>query len=125
MFKTINSKIKILGKAVFQTNGGGNTPSGVGKYWYSTSATAWNTQSNWYTDSSHLNQAASLPDASTDVILLGNVAPAVDLDAAYWIQPNSINSTATGISFTSQVSNSVTCDITGNATFLNTATFGN
>ncbi len=123
MFKTINSTIKILGKAVFQISGD-NTPS-VGKYWYSTSATAWNTQSNWYTDSNHLNQADTLPDASTDVILLGNIAPAVDLDAEYWIQPNSINSTATGISFTSQVSNAVTCDITGNATFLNTATFGN
>lgn len=123
MFKTTNSNIKIHGK--FVVGASSNGPSGIGKYWYSTSATAWNTQSNWYTDVNHSNQAASLPDASTDVILLGNVAPAVDLDAAYWIQPNSINSTQTGMSFTSQLSGSVTCDITGNATFLNTATFGN
>lgn len=96
----------------------------VGKYWYSTSLTAWNTQSNWYTDVTHSIQATTLPNSATDVILLGEIAPVVDLDAQYWIQPNSINSTQTGITFTSLNNNTVTCSITGNATFINTATYG-
>jgi hypothetical protein len=104
-------------------DGGGYTPTGTGKYWYSTSATAWNTQTNWYTDAAHLYQAASLPDGATDVIILGNIGPSVDLDAAYWVQPNSIDSGTATVTFTSQNYGNVTCSISGNAVFNGNSTY--
>lgn len=102
---------------------GGYTPTGTGKYWYSTSATAWNTQSNWYTDAAHLYQAASLPGGATDVIILGNLGPSVDLDAAYWVQPNSIDAGTATVTFTSQSYGNVTCSISGNAVFNGNSTY--
>ncbi len=104
-------------------DGGGYTPTGIGKYWYSTSATAWNTQSNWFTDAAHLYQAASLPDGATDVIVLGNTGPSVDLDAAYWVEPNSIDTGSATVTFTSQSYGNVTCSISGNAVFNGNSTY--
>jgi hypothetical protein len=104
-------------------DGGEYTPTGTGKYWYSTSATAWNTQSNWYTDAAHLYQAAGLPDGATDVIILGNVGPSVDLDAAYWVEPNSIDTGSATVTFTSQNYGNVTCSISGNAVFNGNSTY--
>lgn len=99
------------------------TPSGTGKYFYSTSSTDWSSLNNWFTNSSHTLQAATLPTSATDVVILGNVAPLVDLDAAYWVQPNSINSGTVGIVFTSAMYGNVSCDITGNATFNGNSTY--
>ena len=52
---------------VFSVLDGGNfddgvTPSGTGKYWYSTSNTSWFTIGNWYTDAQHQLPAANLPE---------------------------------------------------------------
>ncbi len=99
-------------------------PAGTGKYWYSTGNTSWFTVGNWYTDLAHTQPAANLPDANTDVITVGSTAPSVDLDNGSWVQPNSIDATATGISFTSQLYATVTCDVSGSATFNGNAIFG-
>lgn len=97
--------------------------SGTGKYFYSTSSTDWSSTSNWFTNIQHTAQAATLPTSATDVVVLGNVAPIVNLDAAYWIQPNSINSGTAGIVFGSASYGNVSCDIVGNATFNGTSTY--
>jgi hypothetical protein len=99
------------------------TSSGTGKYFYSTSSTDWSSLNNWFTNIQHTAQAATLPTSATDVVVLGNVAPAVDLDAAYWIQPKSINCGTAGIVFTSEVYNTVSCNIVGNPTFNRFATY--
>ena len=119
----VQNVFSVLDGGNFDDQGGGYTPVGLGKYWYSTGATAWNTQSNWYTDAAHLYQAAGLPDGATDVIILGNTGPSVDLDAAYWVQPNSIDSGTATVTFTSQSYGNVTCSISGNAVFNGNSTY--
>lgn len=104
-------------------NVAGPTSSGYGKYFYSTSDTGWNTIGNWYTNSSHTAHAANLPLSSTDVVILGNVAPQVNLDANYWVQPKSIDAGTAGIVFTSNNYGNVTCSISGNATFNGNSTY--
>jgi hypothetical protein len=99
------------------------TPSGTGKYFYSISSTDWSSLNNWFTNVQHTLPAATLPTSATDVVVLGNVAPIVDLDAQYWIQPNSINSGTAGIVFNSSNSGNVTCSISGNATFNGNSTY--
>ena len=100
------------------------TPAGTGKYWYSTGNTSWFTVGNWYTDVAHQQPAANLPDGTIDVITLGAITPQVDLDNGSWVQPSSIDATATGIVFTSQNYVTVTCDISGSITFNGNAIFG-
>ena len=121
MIKIQNSNVKIYAKTKIEVESG--PVSTVGKYFYSTSSTDWSSLSNWFTNSSHTTQAATLPTSATDVVILGDVAPLVDLDAVYWVQPNSINSGTTGIVFTSAIFGNVSCDITGNATFNGNSTF--
>jgi hypothetical protein len=99
------------------------TPSGIGTYFYSTSSTAWNSLGNWFTDVQHTTQAGSLPTSATNVVILGEIAPVVNLDAAYWVQPNSINAGTAGIVFTSSNFGNVTCSISGNATFNGNSTY--
>jgi hypothetical protein len=99
------------------------TPSGTGKYFYSTSSTDWSSLSNWFTNVQHTTQAGSLPTSATDVVVLGNVAPIVNLDAVYWIQPNSIDAGTAGIVFNSSNFGNVTCSISGNATFNGNSTY--
>ena len=98
-------------------------PSGTGKYFYSTSSTDWSSLGNWFTNVQHTNQAGSLPTSATDVVVLGNVAPIVNLDAQYWVQPNSIDAGTAGIVFTSNNFGNVTCSISGNATFNGNSTY--
>ena len=98
-------------------------PSGTGKYFYSISSTDWSSLNNWFTNVQHTAQAATLPTSATDVVVLGSVAPAVNLDAVYWIQPNSINSGTAGIVFTSATFGNVTCAISGQATFNGNSTY--
>jgi hypothetical protein len=97
--------------------------SGTGKYFYSTSSTDWSSMSNWFTNVQHTAQAATLPTSATDVVVLGSVAPVVNLDAAYWVQPKSINSGTAGIVFGSVAFGNVSCDITGNAVFNGSSTY--
>lgn len=96
---------------------------GTGKYFYSTSSTDWSSTSNWFTNIEHTAQAATLPTSATDVVVLGNVAPIVNLDAAYWVQPNSIDSGTAGIVFNSAAFGNVTCSISGQATFNGNSTY--
>lgn len=97
--------------------------SGTGKYFYSISSTDWSSLNNWFTNVQHTAQAATLPTSATDVVVLGNVAPIVNLDAAYWIQPNSINAGNAGIVFGSSAFGNVTCAISGQATFNGNSTY--
>ena len=96
---------------------------GTGKYFYSISSTDWSSTSNWFTNIEHTAQAATLPTSATDVVVLGNVAPIVNLDAAYWVQPNSIDSGTAGIVFNSAAFGNVTCSISGQATFNGNSTY--
>ena len=113
----------VLDGGYFDDFGTPPTPSGAGKYFYSTSSTDWSSMSNWFTNVQHTIQASTLPTSATDVVVLGSVAPVVDLDAAYWVQPKSINSGTAGIVFGSSSYGNVSCDIVGNATFNGTSTY--
>lgn len=95
----------------------------VGKYWFSPASTSWYTLSNWYSDINHTLSATNLPNSSTDVIVLSTVAPFIDLDSPSWVQPNSINTGTTTVTFSSQNAVNVTCTITGSAEFLGNSTF--
>jgi hypothetical protein len=119
----VQGVFSVLDGGYFDDFGTPPTPSGTGKYFYSTSSTDWSSLNNWFTNSNHTLQAATLPTSATDVIVLGNVAPIVNLDAVYWVQPNSINSGTAGIVFTSAMFGNVSCDITGNATFNGNSTY--
>jgi hypothetical protein len=121
MVKIQNSCVKIYAKTKIGLESG--PVSAVGKYFYSTSSTDWSSLNNWFTNSSHTIQATMLPTSATDVVVLGNVAPIVNLDAVYWVQPNSINSGTAGIVFTSASFGNVSCDITGDATFNGNSTY--
>lgn len=102
-------------------------PSIVGKYFYTTSSNGldnvWWNLSNWWSDSSHTIQATTLPTSSMDVIILPPTNAIVDLDRTDWVQPKSINSGSVGVSFISQLSGNVSCDIVGDATFNGNSTF--
>jgi hypothetical protein len=97
-------------------------------YWYKDGADdSWGTRvDNWWTDSGHTSQSASLPTGSDSVILLGPTAPLVDLDT--WTEPASIDSTGltgaawnTGPVFSSSAYTASNVGITGNASFTNTS----
>ena len=127
MIKFQNAKVKIHGKTKIGAGSGGTPSPVVGKYFYSPYNDYdrnkwWNIQS-WWSNETHTVQATELPTSTTDVIILSPVAPIVDLDRQDWIQPKTINSGSTGVSFTSQVHNNVSCDITGNATFNGNSTY--
>jgi len=125
MIKIQNSSAKI--NANIKIGIQGSSSPIVGKYFYTANSNNdrdkwWNLQS-WWSNSSHTIQATTLPTSATDVIVLGTVAPIVDLDANYWVQPNSINSGTAGIVFQSSLSANVSCDITGDATFNGNSTY--
>ena len=113
----------ISGNSGGGNNGGGNTPV-TGQYYYSASSSDWYTVSNWWGDSSHTQQATTLPLSSTNVVIVnGSVEPVVSLDNANWVQPASIDSGSVGITFTSQNFGNVTCSISGEATFEGNSTY--
>lgn len=118
-------------RAVFQVLDGGNFNSiaGSGKYWYTTSIdndlNKWHTLASWYTDSGHLYQAGSLPTSATDVVVLGNIGPYIDLDRQDWVNPNSIHTGTTSISAYSNQNNTITTSITGDVYFYGNAQFDN
>lgn len=109
----------------FKQNGG------VGKYWKATSDESgvydWANLSYWWTDSDCLQSAASLPQGYTDVILLDEYPPTVDLDSLTWLEPTSITLGDTGITFTSTSNKSHHCNLvvdgTGVATYNDSASF--
>ena len=102
-----------------------NTPGGVGRYWNSTTTTQpWSALNYWFTTSDCISTAKCLPDKDTEVELIsGNII--ANLDALFWIEPKNIKTNNNTITFTSNASNTVTCDITGNVTFSNSASSWN
>jgi hypothetical protein len=126
MIKIQNAGVKFNAKIKIVTEAG--PPALIyGKYFYSPSNDYdrnkwWNIQS-WWSDAGHSIQATALPLSSTDVIILSPVGPIVDLDRSDWVQPNTINSGSVGVSFISQFSGNVSCDITGDATFNGNSTY--
>ena len=111
--------------AGFDTNGSPwtNTPGGVGKYWGSTTTQPWSALNYWFTTSDCVSSAKCLPDKDTEVELLsGNII--ANLDAAFWIEPKNIKTNGHTITFTSNASNTITCDITGNVAFQGSALSG-
>ena len=125
MFKVQNAGVKILGN--FKVVNGPVVPSGIGKYWYTTTtadnADKWQTVSSWYTDVNHQHPAASIPDSNTDVFILGSIGPFADIDNVLWTQPKSINSGTAGVEFKSLQYGNVSCDINGPATFSGNSTY--
>jgi hypothetical protein len=122
----IQKKAKIQGKMIVGKGSGVVIPV-VGKYFYAPYHDYdrdkwWNLQS-WFGNSSHTVHATELPNSSADVVVLGSVPPTADLDRQDWVQPNTINSGTTGVTFTSQLSGNVSCDITGQATFNGNSTY--
>jgi hypothetical protein len=125
MFKVQNATAKIRGS--FKVVVGPVVPAGVGKYFYTTTTSnnknKWQTVSSWYTDVNHQHPAASLPDASTDVIVLGSIGPVADLDRNDWVQPHSINTGTAGATFGSVNHGNISINIVGDATFTGNATY--
>lgn len=99
------------------------TSTVTGKYWYSPQSTSWYTLSNWFGDLNHTIAATNLPNSSTDVIILNTIGPFIDLDSPNWVQPLSIHTGTTTVTFSSQNHVNVTCSITGTAMFLGNATY--
>ena len=68
-----------------------STPSAdaATKYWYSASSTDWASSTNWFTDVNH-GTSTSVATSGDVAILIGSVAPIVDLDT--WTQPTLIDS---------------------------------
>lgn len=93
-------------------------------YWYSDgSDVSWTTLSNWWLDAGHTIAAPELPDSTKAVITVGSYAPVVDVST--WVEPENIDASATGISFTSSTSQSVVHNpVTGAATFSDEAING-
>jgi Concanavalin A-like lectin/glucanases superfamily len=96
------------------------------KYWYhdpnTSTSDSWNDLTNWWNDIDHTAQSDVLPDVSYRAILLGDVAPIVDLDN--WVKPESIDATgltstanASGVIFTSAIGAASDVGVRGNATF--------
>jgi hypothetical protein len=110
---------------------GGNFDSvaGPGVYWYTTTTdndlNKWHNLSSWYTDSSHLYQAGTLPNSSIDVVVLGNIGPYINLDRQDWVNPKSIHTGSTSISAYSNQNNTLTTNITGTVYFFGNAEFDN
>jgi hypothetical protein len=78
-------------------------------YWYNTSDNNWFNPNSWYTDSNHETLAVSLPDASTNVYVLGTVKPFADLDTYNsWVDPNAINVGTYGMSLSGTAKNVAT-----------------
>lgn len=125
MFKVHNAKVKVFGN--FKVVNSPIVPSGVGKYFYTTTtsnnANKWQTVASWYTDANHMHPAASLPDATTDVIVLGSIGPVADLDRQDWVQPKSIDTGTAGATFTSLQHGNISINISGDATFTGNATY--
>ena len=88
----------------------------IGEYFWATaneSNPVWSNLNFWWYDNAHAVQATQLPLSTTNVKVLADSAiPFVELSAASWVQPASINSGTTGIIFYSQAPYSITCSIT-------------
>jgi|GEM_PF-2117790 len=86
-------------------------------FWSDGSDVSWTNVSNWYTDAGTTTAAGSLPGSGDDTVTVGTFFPEIDLDDGSWVQPASIDASATGIVVTSNVGNHFTGNLTGSTTF--------
>lgn len=95
-------------------------------YWNSYTNTDWFTVSSWYKDYVHTTKLNTLPTSASYVyISSGGLIPYVNLDDNRWIQPIQIDATIRGITFYSNSSASVTCNLSGSViTFEGNSNFG-
>lgn len=126
MFKIHNASAKIYG--TFKVGSLSAAPGDVtGKYFYAPyhdyDRNKWWNILSWWSDAGHTVQATVLPLSSSDVIVLGTVPPYADIDRNDWVQPHSINAGSAGVEFKSLLNNTITIDISGNATFSGNATY--
>jgi hypothetical protein len=93
------------------------------KYFYSTINSSWYNINNWYDDYSCTVNSISLPNGKTQVVIINDsIPPEVNLDLN-WVQPDVINASTTGITFSSYNNVNVGCLVVGNATFLGNSTY--
>lgn len=110
--------MKLTRFAAGSVQGFGKTKSSQvfqGVYFWSSSSSNnldqwWNVKS-WWVDADHLQTASKIPLSSTDAIIIGSVAPYIDLDRQGWVQPKSINAGTTGLTARSAVAFPITCNI--------------
>lgn len=94
------------------------------RYFASNNDNVWINASNWYVDSRCTYLAASIPNSGHNANILGSVAPVIDLDAPFWVQPLAIY-TGVGLTVTSLNSGVMTCGVSGDVLFTGSAVYGN
>ena len=100
-----------------------------GSYFYALTSgfpdNRWYNLNSWYGDINRTSRADALPNIYTDVVILGTVGAYADIDRNDWVQPKSIDTGNTSVTFTSQLSGNISINITGTAIFEGNATYNN
>lgn len=98
-----------------------------GAYFYASSSgfpdNRWYNVNSWYGDLNRTLRANILPNSNTDVVILGTIGAYADIDRNDWVQPKSIDTGNTSVTFTSQLSGNISINITGIAIFEGNATY--
>lgn len=115
---------------VFSVLDGGNFDASYLYFWGNTPSNGnylWSEITNWYTDSAHTTQAASLPIGTSDVIVLSTDNVLIDLDTQGYVNVNSIQAyDSTMVVYSNLSANfvaSVNLDATSTITFSGNATY--
>lgn len=90
---TATGSVSTQAAGVTQSGGGGG--GGGTLYFYKGVSDSWYTVANWYTDSSHISEAGTLPTASNDVVVLSDCE--LDFDNPAWEAPLSLAVQGNGI----------------------------
>lgn len=118
MLDIINMKLARFASNSIRGFGGGvilEIVSTVGKYFWAGpyDDPFWNLLTSWWINPQRTAQATQYPTSATNVVVLsGSGIPYVNLDLPTWVQPLSIDTGTTGITFYSNESRSVTCSVT-------------
>lgn len=98
-----------------------------GIYFYASSSgfpdNRWYNINSWYGDLNRTLRANILPNSNIDVVILGSIGAYADIDRNDWVQPKSIDTGNTSVTFTSQLSGNISINITGTAIFEGNATY--
>ena len=98
-----------------------------GAYFYASTSgfpdNRWYNINSWYGDINRQFPADLLPNSEIDVVILGTVGAYADIDRNDWVQPKSIDTGNTSVTFTSQLSGNISINITGSAIFEGNATY--
>jgi hypothetical protein len=127
---TNKSKVKTAGKGAVATITKvdtnkwfveGDLISNIGTYWYTNNTTqgvdTWQDLNNWFVDAELTTNATHLPDADTDVVVVGVKGPYVNIDNINWVEPNTLMSIYATTTFKSLSSNSISLNMKGNIVF--------